>query len=50
MEDVDTIQIDSLDPGKHMLPQKVLINVAIDSFTSANENDQTFLAIAAHHP
>jgi hypothetical protein len=50
MEDVDAVQIDSLDPGENMVPQKVLINVVIDSFTSANENDQTFLAIAAHHP
>ncbi len=33
-----------------MLPQKVLINVGIDPFASANENDGTFLAVAAYHP
>ncbi len=32
-----------------MLPQKVLINVGINAFASANEDNGTFLAIAAHH-
>jgi hypothetical protein len=32
-----------------MLPQKVLINVGFDAFAGANENDRTFLAVAAYH-
>jgi hypothetical protein len=32
-----------------MLPQKVLINVGIDPFAGANENDGALLAIATHH-
>jgi hypothetical protein len=32
-----------------MLPQRVVINVSIDSVASVNENDGTFLAVAAHH-
>ncbi len=33
-----------------MLPQKILINVSIDFFASANKNDGTFLAAAAFYP
>jgi hypothetical protein len=32
-----------------MLPQRVVINISVDSFAIANENDGTFLAVAAHH-
>jgi hypothetical protein len=33
-----------------MLPQKVLINVGVDAFASANENDWTLLlAVTAYH-
>ncbi len=45
----DVVQINPLDPGDHMLPQKVLINIGVDLLADANKNDQTFLAIAAHH-
>jgi hypothetical protein len=33
-----------------MLPQKVLIDDGVDPFASANENDGTFLAVAAYYP
>jgi hypothetical protein len=32
-----------------MLPQKVLIDVDVDSFTDANLNDRTLLDVPAHH-
>jgi hypothetical protein len=49
-EDVVAIRICPLEPEDYKLPQKVLINVGVDLFTGTHENDQTFLAIAAHHP
>jgi hypothetical protein len=33
----------------HVLPQKVLINIGIESFADANENGRTFLAVTAHN-
>jgi hypothetical protein len=33
-----------------MLPQKVLINVSVDAFAGANENDWTLLAVTAIIP
>ncbi len=50
LEDVVAIQIRPLDPGNHMLLQKVLINYGIDAFTGAKENERTFLAVAAYDP
>ncbi len=32
-----------------MLPQKLLINVCVDTFAGTNENNGTFLAVTAHH-
>jgi hypothetical protein len=32
-----------------MLPQKVMINIGVDLFTDANENNQSFLTLGAHH-
>ncbi len=50
LKDVIAIWIHPLDPGDDMLPKKVLINVGIDAFAGANENDQTLLlAVAAYH-
>jgi hypothetical protein len=47
LKDVIVIRICLLDPGNHMLPQKVFINNGVDPFASTNENDGTFLAVAA---
>jgi hypothetical protein len=35
LENVVAIQICPLHPGNHMLPQKVLMNIGIDSFVDA---------------
>jgi hypothetical protein len=48
LKDLVAICIRSLDPGNQMLPQKVLIHNGIDVFTGVNENDGTFLAVAAY--
>jgi hypothetical protein len=45
-EDVVVIMICPLDQGDHMLMQKVL---GIGSFTDANKNNRTLLAITAYH-
>ncbi len=48
LEDVIAVRISPLDPGDDMLPQKALINVGVDAFAGANENDRTLLAVAAY--
>jgi hypothetical protein len=49
LEDVVAIWIGPLDPEDHLLPQKVLINIGVDSFSNASKNEQTFLVITAQH-
>jgi hypothetical protein len=49
LEDVVAVQICPLDPDNQRLLQKVLINVGVDSFTDANDNDRTLLNVPAHH-
>jgi hypothetical protein len=50
LEDIVAIWIHPLDPGNHMLPQKVLINDGVDVYAGANKNNRTFLVVAAYHP
>jgi hypothetical protein len=38
LEDIVAIWIHPLDPNDHMLLQKALTNLGVDSFTNANEN------------
>jgi hypothetical protein len=47
--DIVAIWICPLDPGHYTLPQKVLLNVSIDSFANSNIDNGIFLAGAAHH-
>ncbi len=49
LKDIIAVRIHPLDPGDDMLPQKVLINVSVDAFAGANENDRTLLAVTAYH-
>jgi hypothetical protein len=42
--DVVAVWISPLNPGDHMLLQKVLINISVDSLANDNKNDQTLLA------
>jgi hypothetical protein len=50
LKDIIAVRIHPLDPGDDMLPQKVLINVGVDAFANANENDWTLpLAVTAYH-
>jgi hypothetical protein len=49
LEDVVAVQICPLDPDNQRLLQKVLINVGVDSFIDANDNDRTLLNVPAHH-